>query len=68
MIEKIEEDLCSLTSKVDYLENQGRRENVRIGGVKEALGETWAEYVARFSQTDWGSKICTLSGPTEQCQ
>lgn len=42
-IGKIEEDLCSLTLKIGYLENQSRRENIRTDGMKEALGEIWVD-------------------------
>ena len=42
-MEKLCSGLKQLEETVDYLENQSRRNNVRIEGVKERPGETWME-------------------------
>lgn len=40
-IDRIERQLTEHTLQIDYLENQSRRNNVRIDGITEDRGETW---------------------------
>ena len=40
---KIENELRRIDDNVDYMENQSRRNNLRVDGIKERPGETWAE-------------------------
>ncbi|XP_031549027.1 uncharacterized protein LOC116286615 [Actinia tenebrosa] len=41
-VRKLEEDLLEAEDKIDYLENQSRRNNVRISGIKEDNNESWS--------------------------
>lgn len=49
-LEEVEEAVSDLKSglqaqstKAEYLENQSRRNNIRVSGIAESLGETWDE-------------------------
>ena len=41
IIEQMSADVKKMDDTTDYLENQSRRNNLRIDGVKERGGETW---------------------------
>ena len=62
IIEQMSADLKKMDDATDYLENQSRRNNLRIDGVKERGGETWEmteEALRRTFEHD-------LKMPTEQ--
>ena len=42
LIEEITSSIENLEEKADYLENQSRRNNLRVEGLPETPGETWA--------------------------
>ena len=42
-LQKLTADLRRMDDTIDYLENQSRRNNLRIDGVKERAEETWAD-------------------------
>lgn len=42
---QLQERVDGIESKLDYLENQSWRSNIRIDGVTESPGETWTERV-----------------------
>ena len=50
MMMKLAADYKRLDDAVDYLENQSRRNNLRVDGVKEKAGETWEETEASLRQ------------------
>ena len=39
-LDKISKDLASRSQKMEYLENQGRRNNIRVNGIPESDNET----------------------------
>lgn len=41
MFSKLRKQIEELENKLDYLENQNRRNNIRISGIKEDRGESW---------------------------
>ena len=49
-ISSIEKKLNKQADTIDYLENQSRRCNLRIDGLKETRNETWEETEALFRQ------------------
>ena len=62
IIEQLSADIKKMGDATDYLENQSRRNNLRIDGVKERGGETWEmteEALRRTFEHD-------LKMPTEQ--
>ena len=42
-LQKLTADFRRMDDTIDYLENQSRRNNLRIDGVKERAEETWAD-------------------------
>ena len=48
-IEVVASVLHEIENGIDYLENQTRRNNLRIGGVTEGNAETWADTEAAIS-------------------
>ena len=42
-LQKLTADFRRMDDNIDYLENQSRRNNLRIDGVKERAEETWAD-------------------------
>lgn len=40
-VNQIESTLSSLARQVDYIDNQGRRNNIRVDGIQEEPGESW---------------------------
>lgn len=53
-IKSIEIELNSLKEKTVYMENQSRRNNIRIDGIPESSGETWedTEKIVKKTLTD----------------
>lgn len=49
-IEEIQEDLNQQEERIEYLENQRRRNNVRIDGIPEEENETWETTDAKVKQ------------------
>ena len=49
-IEEIQDDLDHQEEKMEYLENQSRRNNVRVNGIPEEDNETWEETKAKVKQ------------------
>ena len=41
-MEAAESSLAQVNNSLEYLENQSRRNNIRVSGIKESPGETWA--------------------------
>ena len=44
---RLTEDMKRVDDPADYMENQSRRNNMRVDGVKEKPGETWQETAPR---------------------
>ena len=42
-LDKISKDLASHSKKMKYLENQSRRNNIRVNGIPESDSETWED-------------------------
>ena len=42
-LDKISKDLASHSQKMEYLENQSRRNNIRVNGIPESDNETWED-------------------------
>ena len=42
-LDKISKDLASHSQKMEYLENQSRRNNIRVNGIPESDIETWED-------------------------
>ena len=49
-IEEIQDDLDHQEEQMEYLENQSRRNNVRVDGIPEEDNETWEETEAKVKQ------------------
>ena len=49
-IEEIQDDLNHQEEQMEYLENQSRRNNVRIDGIPEEDNETWETTEAKVKQ------------------
>ena len=49
-IEEIQDDLDHQEEQMEYLENQSRRNNVRVDGIPEEDKETWEETEAKVKQ------------------
>ena len=49
-IEAIEAELKALKGKTVYLENQSRRNNIRIDGIPETTGETWDDVETKVKE------------------
>lgn len=47
---QLNDDLKEQQVKAEYLENQSRRNNLRINGIEETEGETWAEAEEKVKQ------------------
>lgn len=63
LIKEITSSIEELEEKTDYLENQSRRNNVRVEGLPEAPGETWAATEATFRSalvTDLGLPLSSV--------
>ena len=43
LLAKLMEDIKRVDDAADYMENQSRRNNLRVDGIKEKPGETWQE-------------------------
>ena len=41
--ERLNTDLSSKSHSLEYMENQSRRNNIRVNGIPESLRETWEE-------------------------
>ena len=50
LLEKLDADVKRVDDTADYLENQSRRNNLRVDGVKEKPGETWEDTEAALRQ------------------
>ena len=50
-INRLSADVQKLDDQTDYLENQSRRNNLRIDGIKERGDETWEETEAALRRT-----------------
>ena len=50
LLQKIDADVNRVDDTADYLENQSRRNNLRVDGVKEKPGETWEDNEAALRQ------------------
>ena len=61
-INKLSADIKKLDDQTDYLENQSRRNNIRIDSIKERGGETWEETEAGLRRT----QEVELKMPAEQ--
>ena len=42
-LDKISKDLASHSQKMEYLENQSKRNNIRVKGIPESDNETWED-------------------------
>ena len=42
-LDKISKDLASYSQKMEYLENQSQRNNIRVNGIPESDNETWED-------------------------
>ena len=42
-LDKISKDMASHSQKMEYLENQSRRNNIRVNGIPESDNETWED-------------------------
>ena len=49
-IEEIQDDLNHQEEQMEYLENQSRRNNVRVDGIPEDDNETWEKIEAKVRQ------------------
>ena len=49
-IEEIQDDLDHQEEQMEYLENQSRRNNVRVDGIPKEDNETWEETEAKVKQ------------------
>ena len=49
-INKLGRDLSDQALKSEYLENQSRRNNIRVNGIAESEGETWEEAEAKVKE------------------
>ena len=49
-IEEIQDDLDHQEKQMEYLENQSRRNNVRVDGIPEEDNETWEKTEAKVKQ------------------
>ena len=50
-IEKVTQTIEEIKQNVDYLENQSRRNNLRIDGIDEMHGETWIQTESLVRET-----------------
>ena len=50
LADKISQDLASYSKKMEYLENQRRRNNIRATGIPESDTETWEDAEVRVKQ------------------
>ena len=50
LLQKLDADVKRVDDTADYLENQSRRNNLRVDGVKEKPGETWEDTEAALRQ------------------
>ena len=50
VINKLGRDLSDQALKSEYLENQSRRNNIRVNGIAESEGETWEEVEAKVKE------------------
>ena len=50
LLAKLTDDMKRVDDAADYMENQSRRNNLRVDGVKEKPGETWQETEAALRQ------------------
>ena len=49
-LDKISKDLASHSQKMEYLENQSRRNNIRVNGIPESDNETWEDAEAKVKR------------------
>lgn len=67
-LEDLQKDLQQLSKQTDYLENQSRRNNLRIYGIPEDSGEAWNQIEKKcldFSQTNLTLPPYRWKEPTE---
>ena len=50
LLQKLDADVKRVDDTADYLQNQSRRNNLRVDGVKEKPGETWEDTRAALRQ------------------
>ena len=50
-INRLNTDLSSKSLSMEYLENQSRRNNIRVNGIPESPRETWEETEKKVIQT-----------------
>ena len=50
LLQKLDADVKRVDDTADYLENQSRRNNLRVDGVKKKPGETWEDTEAALRQ------------------
>ena len=61
LLRKLDADVKRVDDTADYVENQSRRNNLRVDGVKEKPGETWENTEAALRQV-----VQELKLPSEQ--
>ena len=49
-IKNAEDEIAQVNEALEYLENQSRRNNIRVSGVPESPGETWADSEATVKE------------------
>ena len=49
-LDKISKDLASDSLKMEYLENQSRRNNIHVNGIPESDNETWEDAEAKVER------------------
>ena len=49
-LDKISKDLASHSQRMEYLENQIRRNNIRVNGIPESDNETWEDAKVKVKQ------------------
>ena len=50
-VDKISRDLASHSHKMEYLENQSRRNNICVNGIPESDNETWEDAEVKVKRT-----------------
>ena len=50
-LQEAEGELDQIQGSLEYLENQSRRNNIRVSGIKESPGESWDDAEAKVKET-----------------
>ena len=50
-LDKISRDLASHSHKMEYLEDQSRRNNIRVNGIPESDNESWEDVEVKVKRT-----------------